>query len=142
MNNLDKAGHVKSILENFRIDITNLDVEIDTECEECTNVVEEIYNKYVGLKEVEKFINKEVHGRLVDKMFEYIRLHRKDMVDVLGEYIAEARGEAKDVLEVLKKHNWIEKEKGELDDEKKKETKNSTANTPLKKGGTCMARNS
>jgi hypothetical protein len=53
-----------------------------------------------------------------------------------------ARGEAKDVLEVLKKHNWIEKEKGELDDEKKKETKNSTANTPLKKGGTCMARNS
>ncbi len=89
MNNLDKAGHVKSILENFRIDITNLDVEIATECEECTNVVEEIYNKYVGLKEVEKFINKEVHGRLVDKMFEYIRLHRKDMVDVLGEYIAD-----------------------------------------------------
>lgn len=53
-----------------------------------------------------------------------------------------ARGEAKDVLEVLKKHNWIEKEKGELDDEKKKETKNSTTDTPLKKGGTCVAGNS
>lgn len=92
MNNLDRAAYFKSLLENFRIDITNLDVEIATECEECTNIVEEIYNKYVGLKEVEKFINKEVHGRLVDKMFEYIRLHRKDMKEILGDFIADNDG--------------------------------------------------
>ena len=92
MNNLDKAGHVKSILENFRIDITNLDVEIATECEECTNVVEEIYNKYVGLKVIEKFINKVVREELIDIMYRYIRLHRKDMKEILGDFIADDDG--------------------------------------------------
>lgn len=50
------------------------------------------------------------------------------------------RGEAKDIIKVLETHRWIEK--GGFDDKKEEETKNSTTDTPLKKGGTCVAGNS
>jgi len=146
MNNLDRAAYFKSLLENFKIEVLKIDIEISTECEECTDDIEDIYHKKASIDEIEKFINKVVREELVDIMYRYIRLHRKDMKEILGDFIADDDGyldwDDEEDEKVLKKHNWIEKEKGELDDEKKKETKNSTANTPLKKGGTCMARNS
>ena len=50
------------------------------------------------------------------------------------------RGEARGIIKVLETHRWIEK--GGFDGKKEEETEDSTTNTSLKKGGTCMVRDS
>ncbi len=92
MNNLDRAAYFKSLLENFKIEVLNIDIEISTECEEHTYDIEGIYHEKVGLKVIEKFINKVVREELIDIMYRYIRLHRKDMKEILGDFIADDDG--------------------------------------------------
>ena len=59
---------------------------------EYTDDIEDIYHEKASIDEIEKFINKVVREELVDIMYRYIRLHRKDMKEILGDFIADDDG--------------------------------------------------